>query len=146
MFKSRKIYCAVFFLYGVLIINLDYRYNLNTGRQKSISGSTLGISLNEPQFCSTLVPNIRGIYIHIPFCRRRCYYCDFPIVVVGDGPRNQQIYIQNYINLLLKEFDATKRFLSDFRFMNANNRIDSIYFGGGTPSLLDVSGKSQLNS
>lgn len=63
------------------------------------------------------------LYLHIPFCQHKCPYCAF---VSSPGSKSE---ISSYVNLLLKELesDAT-RFPS--------GRIDSIYFGGGTPSLL----------
>ncbi|MEO1800281.1 MAG: coproporphyrinogen III oxidase, partial [Cyanobacteria bacterium J06629_2] len=36
-------------------------------------------------------------YIHLPFCRRRCYYCDFPISVVGDTGKSSGNRIEEYI-------------------------------------------------
>ena len=80
---------------------------------------------------------ISGIYVHIPFCRRRCYYCDFPIKVVGESKTIQTTASQQYTNSLLKEISVTSQFMNK-RFMKDDKvKIDSIYFGGGTPSLLE---------
>jgi oxygen-independent coproporphyrinogen-3 oxidase len=67
---------------------------------------------------------IRGLYIHIPFCSTICSYCDFYII------KNQATYLDRYLDFLLKEFDI-------FQSENKENiTIDSIFIGGGTPSLL----------
>ena len=65
-----------------------------------------------------------GIYIHIPFCMQKCYYCDF-CSYAG------KLEMQNkYINSLLKEIDEIK---------NKNEyQINTIYIGGGTPSVIDA--------
>lgn len=70
----------------------------------------------------------RGAYIHIPFCRRRCYYCDFPIKVVGNGYKTDSF--EPYVDLIHKEIS--------YSVLNTNNisPLETIYFGGGTPSLL----------
>ncbi len=78
-------------------------------------------------------------YIHIPFCRRRCYYCDFPISVVGDRPPLPRMdgtttghgsgAIAHYIDLLCKEISVSP---------DAFHALKSIFFGGGTPSLLSI--------
>lgn len=67
-----------------------------------------------------------GVYLHIPFCRSRCSYCDF----ATDVYKNAEI-VESYVDALVKE-------ISDFRFQNSDFRlrIDTIYLGGGTPSLL----------
>ncbi|WP_457638804.1 radical SAM protein, partial [Persephonella sp.] len=65
---------------------------------------------------------IKGVYIHIPFCSYKCPYCDFTSVVAGDS----SIY-SRYVDLLKKEL----LLYSDKKFS-----ISSIYFGGGTPSIL----------
>jgi coproporphyrinogen III oxidase-like Fe-S oxidoreductase len=73
-------------------------------------------------------------YLHLPFCRKRCHYCDFPIVALGstssepghdDDPR-----ISNYIQLLLREIKATKP------ESDSQPPLETIFFGGGTPSLV----------
>ncbi|MBN1633717.1 MAG: radical SAM family heme chaperone HemW [Ignavibacteria bacterium] len=63
-----------------------------------------------------------GIYIHIPFCRNRCNYCDFYITTRTDIKGR-------YIDNLIKEFELSAE-------NNADNYFNSIYIGGGTPSLL----------
>jgi oxygen-independent coproporphyrinogen-3 oxidase len=63
-----------------------------------------------------------GIYIHIPFCRQACYYCDFHFSV------NQQIRAE-MIAAISKELLLQKDYLQD-------ETIETIYWGGGTPSLL----------
>lgn len=69
-------------------------------------------------------------YIHIPFCRRRCYYCDFPISVLGDkGSGSTSGSIEQYIEVLCQEIKATPPLSSS---------LNTIFFGGGTPSLLTV--------
>jgi putative oxygen-independent coproporphyrinogen III oxidase len=69
-------------------------------------------------------------YVHIPFCRRRCYYCDFPVFVVGDRHTGASSgNIQLYLDRLAAEI-ATQ--------VNYQQPLTTIFFGGGTPSLLTV--------
>ncbi len=65
-----------------------------------------------------------GIYIHIPFCVSKCYYCDFVSYT------NENNMIESYINALCKEILDNADILSEYK-------IKSIYFGGGTPSFID---------
>lgn len=67
-------------------------------------------------------------YIHIPFCRRRCFYCDFPISVVGDRAKGETSgTIVEYIDVLCQEISATPP---------QGQPLTTVFFGGGTPSLL----------
>lgn len=63
--------------------------------------------------------NIDAIYIHIPFCSKKCEYCDFCTFI------NMQKEYRKYVDYLIKEIR-----------MHPEYRYDTIYFGGGTPSLL----------
>jgi putative oxygen-independent coproporphyrinogen III oxidase len=75
-------------------------------------------------------------YIHIPFCRRRCYYCDFPVFVVGDRHTGESSgNIQLYLDRLTAEI-ATQ--------INYQQPLTTIFFGGGTPSLLTVAQLGQI--
>lgn len=65
-----------------------------------------------------------GIYIHIPFCRQKCYYCDFYKTV------NTSL-MPKFISGLTKEVKLRKNYLQ-------NESIETIYFGGGTPSVLQA--------
>ena len=62
-----------------------------------------------------------GIYIHIPFCIKKCYYCDF--VSYPNMLKKQEEYIER----LMQEVEANKDLLK-------NNKVTTIYIGGGTPS------------
>ncbi len=62
-----------------------------------------------------------AIYIHIPFCIRKCNYCDFYSVAFSPALKKR------YLRALLKEIDRAP----------AAGEIDTVYIGGGTPSLLD---------
>jgi len=78
--------------------------------------------------------NIGGVptsaYVHIPFCRRRCFYCDFPVFVVGDRLRGEASgTIAQYVELLCQEINCTPAF---------DQPLKTIFFGGGTPSLLSI--------
>lgn len=64
---------------------------------------------------------MRGLYIHIPFCKRICSYCDFPKLVSNE--KNYKIYI----DAIKKEIDSKKEDLVN---------IDTVYIGGGTPNVL----------
>lgn len=63
-----------------------------------------------------------GIYIHIPFCKKRCIYCDFFSTTQGEKKRM-------YVDALCKELSLRKDYLK-------GEQIGTIYFGGGTPSQL----------
>ena len=69
-------------------------------------------------------------YVHLPFCKRRCYYCDFPVSVVGSRPEQPGIQqgMQDYINTLCKEIEATIKV--------PGPPLQTIFFGGGTPTLV----------
>lgn len=65
-----------------------------------------------------------GLYIHIPFCIKKCAYCDFYSLSAGS-------LHENYINALYKQMKNLSRIYSD-RF------FDTVYIGGGTPTILDA--------
>ena len=69
-----------------------------------------------------------GIYVHIPFCRKRCHFCYFKVYTDKDSAA-----IRNYIDGVLREFAlyARKPFVG-------GRKPNFIYFGGGTPSYLSV--------
>lgn len=73
------------------------------------------------------LPPPRAAYLHIPFCLRRCFYCDFPVVPMGDradGSRNPAI--ATYLDTLGREIATSAD----------GPPLSTVYFGGGTPSLL----------
>jgi oxygen-independent coproporphyrinogen-3 oxidase len=63
-----------------------------------------------------------GIYIHIPFCDTKCIYCDFYSIT-------NHTHKDEFISSLIKEINSSAKHFH-------NNKFDTIYFGGGTPSLL----------
>lgn len=65
-----------------------------------------------------------GLYVHIPFCDHKCIYCDFYSIIKDD---NKQVYLDN----LKHEIDHFANRFSD------SHRFKTIYFGGGTPSLVE---------
>ena len=65
---------------------------------------------------------MKGVYVHIPFCKSRCAYCDF-------FSTTQLERREEYVQALLSEIAAR---------VPDNDPIDTIYFGGGTPSLLET--------
>lgn len=78
----------------------------------------------------------KSAYIHIPFCRRRCFYCDFPVFVVGDRQQGENsTTIQKYIEVLLREIGIT---------VTDGQTLETVFFGGGTPSLLSVNQLTQI--
>ncbi len=72
----------------------------------------------------------RSAYVHIPFCHRRCFYCDFAVIPLGDkangidGPGSNSI--KSYLRLLSKEIEMVPK----------GEPLATVYIGGGTPSLL----------
>ncbi|HJC56010.1 MAG TPA: radical SAM family heme chaperone HemW [Candidatus Eisenbergiella intestinipullorum] len=64
-----------------------------------------------------------GIYLHIPFCIRKCLYCDFLSAPFDEAAR------ETYVNALLTEIDAQAPLYEGFE-------VHTVFFGGGTPSLL----------
>ncbi|MDX2215077.1 MAG: radical SAM family heme chaperone HemW [Oculatellaceae cyanobacterium bins.114] len=69
-------------------------------------------------------------YLHIPFCRRRCFYCDFPVSIVGDHARGETSgAIAQYVEALCHEVRTTPA---------QGKPLQTVFFGGGTPSLLSV--------
>ena len=63
-----------------------------------------------------------GIYVHVPFCKQACHYCNFHF--------STSLNLKNgFLHALLKEIEIRKDYIG-------NEEVKTIYFGGGTPSLL----------
>jgi putative oxygen-independent coproporphyrinogen III oxidase len=84
----------------------------------------------------------KGAYLHIPFCRRRCYYCNFDIVTIGDRPNSVKTKTMDYAKVLMNEIKLTHSYRkkSDLPM----SPLQTIYFGGGTPSLLEIESVSDI--
>ncbi|MDQ8146076.1 MAG: radical SAM family heme chaperone HemW [Gemmatimonadota bacterium] len=75
--------------------------------------------------------NFRHAYIHVPFCRRRCSYCDFSIAV------RQSVPVDKYVESILAEVRSRGVRI-------APGDLKTLYLGGGTPSLLGSAGVQDL--
>ena len=71
--------------------------------------------------------NTSSLYIHIPFCNRKCLFCSF-VIAVGQEHRREE-----YVSALINEIKNKE-----------SQSIKTIYFGGGTPSMLDEAGLERL--
>ena len=71
-----------------------------------------------------------GVYIHVPFCKSKCPYCDFYSVTFSED------LIEKYVKTVCDEL---------FRYsLQTDKTVDTIYFGGGTPSLLSTKHISKI--
>lgn len=88
--------------------------------------------------------SIRNVYVHIPFCAKKCIYCDFPIQAIGNNPEHREYFQQmqnGYIDKLIEEIKWT---LTKDKF--DLSKLETIYIGGGTPSLLSPNNFARLSS
>ncbi|MBE6703328.1 MAG: radical SAM family heme chaperone HemW [Ruminococcaceae bacterium] len=69
-----------------------------------------------------------GLYLHVPFCVRKCHYCDFYSAPTDKGARTA------YVRALCRHLIATA----------TGETVDTVYFGGGTPTLLDTAGFQKI--
>ena len=74
-----------------------------------------------------------GVYVHIPFCRSKCEYCDF--YSLGGG-RSKEL-IDRYLHALILHIRETASLAPDYL-------VDSVYFGGGTPSFFGADGLKRI--
>ncbi len=70
---------------------------------------------------------MQAVYVHTPFCVSKCFYCDFNSIGIGKAAPPEE----NYVEALGKEVTRWEKSL-----MSPKNQIDTLFFGGGTPSLL----------
>ena len=75
-----------------------------------------------------------GLYLHIPFCRKRCHFCYFRVYT----DRNAQ-EVESYLDLLAREWELYAPMPAI-----AGRPIDFVYFGGGTPSFLSTAQLTRL--
>jgi oxygen-independent coproporphyrinogen-3 oxidase len=76
---------------------------------------------------------VRHVYVHVPFCRRRCSYCDFAIAVRREIPADR------YVRAVLREHDVRRA-----REPWDDAPLETLYLGGGTPSLLPAAQLAEL--
>ena len=72
-----------------------------------------------------------SLYVHVPYCSKRCGYCDFNTYTPSELDRDDQI--ESWLQSAIKETIFARRILGE------ELKVDTIFFGGGTPSLLDAS-------
>jgi len=73
-----------------------------------------------------------GIYIHVPFCRSKCQYCDFYSLTTKDD------------RLMDGYLDAMTKHIREAGALAPNHKVDTIYFGGGTPSFFGADGMATI--
>lgn len=92
---------------------------------ENISLRNINLKSNLDFIVSPAIPT--AAYIHLPFCRRRCFYCDFPISVIGDRGGVGTSTIDDYVRAVIKDIRLTP---------GEGQPLKTVFFGGGTPSLL----------
>jgi oxygen-independent coproporphyrinogen-3 oxidase len=87
-----------------------------------------------PALCSPPAPVPLGLYLHVPFCRKRCHFCYFRVYT----DKNAQ-EVEEYLDVMAREWEICNTYPA------INGRpLNFVYFGGGTPSFLSVRQLSAL--
>ena len=90
-----------------------------------------------PALQAAPVPGVPlGLYLHIPFCRKRCHFCYFRVYTNKNAQQ-----VEEYLDLLVREWDLLRG-----QPALQGRQIDYVYFGGGTPSFLSTQQLSMLVS
>ena len=116
-------------LYRQLPIKQGYNSLRHLSTTSALPASATASPSDAP---ATRGPEPLSAYIHLPFCKRKCRYCDFPVIAVGMRPdleNKVQDNMTNYVDALCREIAATKR-------LNESGPLKTLFFGGGTPSLI----------
>ncbi len=88
---------------------------------------SLDVAKKEYELLKNRVKNGVSIYLGVPFCPTRCAYCSF----ISQAMAHNQKFVKPYVNALLTEIDETAKMADDFGM-----KVETIYFGGGTPTTL----------
>lgn len=91
--------------------------------------------LNAVIASNTYKPENISLYIHIPFCKKICYYCGCNSCPTGNGT-----LIEPYIAAVKKEIKLISQHIDKSRF------VSQVHYGGGTPNSIDISYLNELNS
>lgn len=89
----------------------------------------MAVSKKESEIISLSKPNSFSLYVSIPFCPTRCSYCSFVSHSIT-SPAAKKL-LPEYLELLLKELEQTAKITNDIGL-----KLESVYIGGGTPSIL----------
>ncbi|WP_122639182.1 coproporphyrinogen dehydrogenase HemZ [Romboutsia sp. Marseille-P6047] len=109
----------------------EIRENLKTNYLISDEKIDLALSIakRERKFIYPIDKNKISLYVSIPFCPTRCYYCSFPA-----NPLKQFGHLKkNYLEKLIIEIKGLAKLLEE-----TNKEIETLYIGGGTPTTLDA--------
>lgn len=121
----------------VPILSLSHTPAVRRNSSVSTSPSNPETTRPKPATFSPALPPPTSAYVHLPFCRRRCHYCDFPVVALGSPPSPKHANydhdprISDYVALILREIAATS-----VEKGPDHPPLETIFFGGGTPSLV----------
>ena len=135
-------------LFGVRPAKLMHRYANELGEENarnlfidrflaSTSKANLALEVmnHENRVISLSQTNSFSLYISIPFCPTRCNYCSF----VSHSIERTQKLVNPYVELLCKELEYTSKIAKDL-----NLRLETIYWGGGTPTTLSAEQLSKI--
>lgn len=129
-------------LTGIRPTKLAYAYLARGGRKDGISEylrNTFGVSDEKARLTQRIINardeipsdlgNYANLYVHIPFCDGRCNYCSFPSADINAKGASE--LVDAYVSVLCRDISETVKMIK-----NGGKRILSVYFGGGTPSVL----------
>lgn len=93
----------------------------------------------DPGLVEAEARRLLSLYVHVPFCRVRCGYCDFNTYTVGFGPGAQ---VGDYAPSVLAEASLAARVMADSGL--PAREAQTVFFGGGTPTMLDTAELAEI--
>ncbi|KAG9150851.1 hypothetical protein Leryth_002981 [Lithospermum erythrorhizon] len=111
----------------------NYLLPKNTHSQPVRQNASTNLNTPSPSHILPFNQPPTSAYIHLPFCRKRCHYCDFPIVALGSSSpetADNDPRIINYVQTICREIKGT------IEKSGPTPPLETVFFGGGTPSLV----------
>lgn len=151
-FAKHSLYTALSAYYGVELpwgsltgirpTKLAYAYIAHGGTKENVADylkKTFGVSDEKARLIKRIIDvrevipsdteNYANLYVHIPFCDGRCNYCSFPSADINAKGAGE--LVDKYVDVLCRDIKETLKMIG-----RSGKRILSVYFGGGTPSVL----------